>query len=188
MIDPQVREIPVELQLPTREIGPREEPERYLTTFIVNDGFMSPEEHEEELRKAAQACNQYAWNREAREEAEGTIKSSSEAWQNGRQKSKVEASKTIHRFLMVHLQRELHPSEAHMSQPVLKKVLPATGRARPATFYSGDEPPRIGSAPVQPPPPPKPTSTWDVQPQGVFHLPAATPHDSMPSKASSRSG
>ena len=70
MIDPQAREWPLELQLPTREIGPRPEPEVYPTRFIVNDGQCqwTPEEHDEELRKAAQAVNLYAWNREAREE------------------------------------------------------------------------------------------------------------------------
>ena len=36
MIDPRVEEWSIELQLPTREIGPREEPERYPTRFIVN--------------------------------------------------------------------------------------------------------------------------------------------------------
>ena len=70
MIDPQVREWPLELQLPTREVGPREEPKKYPTRYIVNDGQWNPEEHEEELRKAAQAGKFYAWNREAREEAE----------------------------------------------------------------------------------------------------------------------
>ena len=42
MIDPQAREWPVELQLPTREIGPREEPERYPTRLIVNEGQWTP--------------------------------------------------------------------------------------------------------------------------------------------------
>ena len=40
---------------------------------------------------------------------------------------------------------------------------------------SGDEPPRIGTTPVQPPPPPKPVNPWDVQPQGIFHPLTATP-------------
>ena len=70
MIGPQVREWPLELQLPTREIGPREEPERHPTRFIVNDGQWTPAEHEEELHKASQAWHPHAWNREAREEAE----------------------------------------------------------------------------------------------------------------------
>ena len=46
MIDLQARERAVEFQLPTREIGPREEPERYPTRFIVNDGQWTPEEHD----------------------------------------------------------------------------------------------------------------------------------------------
>ena len=37
MLDSQVREWPMGLQLPTDEIGPREEPERYPARFIVND-------------------------------------------------------------------------------------------------------------------------------------------------------
>ena len=43
----------MELQLPTGEIGPREEPERYAARFIVNEGQWTPAEHEEVLRKAA---------------------------------------------------------------------------------------------------------------------------------------
>ena len=68
------------------------------------------------------------------------------------------------------------PSKAPVSQPILpKKAPPTTGRGRQTGFYSDDEPPRIGSAPVQPPPPPRPLSTWDAQPQGIFHLRTATP-------------
>ena len=70
MIDPRVQEWPVGLQLRTREIGPREEPERYPTRLIVNDGQWTEEEHEEQLYKASQAGNYKEWNREAREEAE----------------------------------------------------------------------------------------------------------------------
>ena len=64
MLDSQVREWPMELQRPTREIGPRED----STRFIVN-GQWTPEEYEEELRKASQAWNQYEWDRRAREAA-----------------------------------------------------------------------------------------------------------------------
>ena len=84
--------------------------------------------------------------------------------------------------------RQNDPSRAPTSQPILKKAPPTTGRSRPAAFYSGDEPPRIGSAPVQPPPPPRPVSTWDVQPQGIFHPPTATHHDSRPSTSSTDRG
>ena len=61
-VDPQVQEWAVELQLPTREIGPREEPERHPTRFIVNDGQWTPAEHEEQQYKAAQAGNYKTWN------------------------------------------------------------------------------------------------------------------------------
>ena len=68
--DPEVQEWAVDLQLPTREYGPREEPEQYATRFIVNEGQWTPEEHEQVLRKASQAVNAKYWNREAREAAE----------------------------------------------------------------------------------------------------------------------
>ena len=69
MIDSQVREFPVELQLPTGEIGPRGEPGRFATRFILNDGRWTPEEHEALLRKATQGISQRDWNREVREAA-----------------------------------------------------------------------------------------------------------------------
>ena len=189
IIDPQVREWPVELQLPTREIGPRPEPEVYPIRYIVNDGGWTPEEHVEVLRKAAQAGSYCAWNREAHEEAERQnqeyVRSMNEwkaevesrgfkdhpAVPHGpppKGTSSMRALQNVHDAL-----RQNYPSKAPASQPILaKKAPPTTGRGRPAGFYSGDEPPRIGSAPVQPPPPPKP---WEVQPQGMFHPPSATP-------------
>ena len=69
-VDTQVREWPVELQVPTREIGPRPEPEVYPIRHLMNDGQWTPEEHAAHLHKAVQAGNFYARNREAREEAE----------------------------------------------------------------------------------------------------------------------
>ena len=68
-------------QLPTREIGPQEEPERYPTRCIVNDGQWTP------------------------------AKSSVTAWKNGKHRLKAEASRTIQLFHMVHLRRKLHPCE-----------------------------------------------------------------------------
>ena len=49
---------------PTREIGPREEPEEFPTRFILNDGRWSEAEHEALLRKAVQAWNYRDMNRE----------------------------------------------------------------------------------------------------------------------------
>ena len=72
--------------------------------------------------------------------------------------------------------RQSDPFKVPASQQVLpNKTPPTLNKPRPAAFYSGDEPPRIGSAAVQPPPPPKPSSMWEVQPQGMFHPPTATP-------------
>ena len=74
-VDTQMREWPVELQLPTREIGPRPQPEVYPTRLIVNDGQWTPEEHVEELRKAAQAGNYYAWIEKLEKKLKGRIES-----------------------------------------------------------------------------------------------------------------
>ena len=46
-----------ELQLPSLEYGPRPEPERFATRYILNDGSMPQEEYEELMRKAAQPFN-----------------------------------------------------------------------------------------------------------------------------------
>ena len=46
-----------ELQLPSLEYGPRPEPERFATPFVLNDGTLPQEEYEELARKAAQAFN-----------------------------------------------------------------------------------------------------------------------------------
>ena len=163
---------------------------RYPTRFIVNDCGWAQEEHEEALPKAAQACNYRDWNRE-RHEAELREKEeherSMEEWQAQverqgferhpcvpcgpppKETSSMRVLPNVHEAL-----RQNDPSMAPGSQPVLKKAPPSAGRRRPKAFYSEGEPPRIGSAPAQPLPPPR-TSTWDGQPQGVFHSLTATP-------------
>ena len=57
------------------------------------------------------------------------------------------------------------PRVTSFSQPVVKKAPPTLDRARPAAFYSGTDPPRIGSG-VQPPPPaaPRPAVVPSVEP------------------------
>ena len=195
----------MELQIPTRgrEIGPREEPERYPTRFIVNDGQWTPEEHEEQLCTKQLKHGNYdmTWNPEAREEAERhsqEFQRGMAAWKREvesrgfkdhpsvpygpppKRISSMRALPEVHDAL-----RQNDPSKAPASQPILpKKAPPTTGRTRPAAFYSGDEPPRIGSAPVQPPPPPRPASTWDVQAQGTFPSTGSYSHDSRPSTSS----
>ena len=152
MVDSQVRECPVELQHPTGEIGPREEPERFATRFILNDGRWTPEEHEALLRKASQAWNQHDWNREAREAAlreKEAHDRSVEAWkvqveaQNlfehasipfgppPKETSSMRALPNVHDAL-----RQNDFSRAPGSTPVLKKPPPTTGRPMPAGFLS----------------------------------------------------
>ena len=55
-----------ELQLPSLEYGPRPEPERFATRYILNDGSMPQEEYEELMRKAAQSFNNRDMERERR--------------------------------------------------------------------------------------------------------------------------
>ena len=63
-VDPPVQEWPAEVQLPTREYGPRQEPEVYPTPFVMNDGQWTQQEHEAHLHKAAHATLVHVWNRE----------------------------------------------------------------------------------------------------------------------------
>ena len=77
---PRVSEVPVqrwahELQLATLEYGPREEPERFASRYILNDGTMTQEAHDALLRKAAQAFN----NRDVDWEIEAAIQREKEA-------------------------------------------------------------------------------------------------------------
>ena len=81
--------------------------------------------------------------------------------------SSMRALPNVHEAL-----RQNDPSMATGSQPVLKKAPPSTGRPMPKGFYSDKEPPRIGSAPLQPPPPLQPRP-WEAQPQRVS-LPRVT--------------
>ena len=59
---PRTRTVPFyveELRLPTREIGPQDEPEKLVTRWLVNDGSYTDEEFDALLRKARQAFNNY---------------------------------------------------------------------------------------------------------------------------------
>ena len=184
-------EVPVqrwaeELQLPTGQIGPREEPERYATRFVVNGGQWTPSEHEAELRKAAQAWNYRDWNRERREaelrekeahdrsiqEWEAQVKSqgfvdhpSIPRGPPPKETSSLRVLPNVHAAL-----RQNDPSMAPGSQPVLKKA-PHRGRKLSTLIVNLQ---RIGTAPVQPLPPPK-SCPWEAQPQGVSLPLAVTP-------------
>ena len=154
---PRVTEVPVqrwpeELQLPTGMTGPREEPEKFPTRFVINGCGWTQEEHEGMLRKAAQAWNNRDWNRE-RGEAELREKEEHERsiqeWQ-AQVKSRgfvdhpsipsgpppketlsMRVLPNVHEAL-----RQNDPSMATGSQPVLKKAPPSAGRPRPKAFYS----------------------------------------------------
>ena len=52
--------------------------------------------------------------------------------------------------------RQNDPKMASFSQPAVKKAPPTSGRPMPSVFRSDAEPPRIGTSPVQPPPPAAP--------------------------------
>ena len=176
-VDPQIQEWPVELQLATRKYGPRPEPEVYPCRYVMNDGQWTEAEHAAHLHKAAQATHDYAWNREARAEAERHNREFAQSMADWRTRVEGAGFKThpavphgpptksvsfMRGLPEVHDALRLHdPSKVPASQPILsKKAPPTTGRGRPAGFYSDTEPPRIGSEQVQPAPPPKlPRST-----------------------------
>ena len=174
---PRTIEVPVqrcveELRLPTREIGPREEPERFVTRWMVNDGRWTAEEFDAWLRKARQAFNNQDMERDIEDavqrEKEGHERSIKE-WEARIAAQELKDHADIPRgppppagtssmrvLPDVHAAlRQNDPSMATHSQPVLKKAPPSMGRPMPKGFYSDKEPPRIGT-PVQPPPPTKP--------------------------------
>ena len=175
--DPAVREWAVDLQLPTREYDPQEEPERYATRFVVNEGQWAPEEHEQVLRKACQAINAQYWNREARLEAERANREYAQSMADWRTRadamglkahpaapqgpppkgvSSMQVLPNVHEALRQHDPT----SKAPASQPSLpKKAPPTTGKGMPAGFYRVEEPPRIGSGRVHQAPPKLPGST-----------------------------
>ena len=166
---PRVIEVPVqgyveELRLPTREYGPQEEPERFVTRWVSRDGY-TKEEWDEYFRKHRQAWSNHDMERE-RQQAEAA---EYEAHQRSIQEwearvrasdfhnpsipcgptpagtSSMRALPEVHEVL-----RQSDPRMVSHSQPVVKKAPPTLGRPRPSGFYSDAEPPRIG-APVQPP-------------------------------------
>ena len=171
-VDPEAREWPVQLQpIQGRVCGPQEEPERYPTRFIMNDGQWTPEEHEAQLRQATQATNAHLWSCEAREAAERANRLVK--WKNGEPVSKQQGSRRIQQCLKVHLQKAFPQHEFfQMSMKLFVRMIqrrklrlrslrfqrkppPTTGKGIPAGFYRVEEPPRIGSEQIQPESPPK---------------------------------
>ena len=162
----------------------------FPTRWILNDGRWSAEEHEELVRKAAQAWKYRDWNRELEDEVRREKEAherSIRAWEakialqqlpdhadipHGpppKETSSTRALPDVHAAL-----RQNDPSMVTGSQPVLKKAPRSAGRPMPKGFYSDKEPPRIGTSPVQPTPPSTPRP-WEVQQQEVSLLQASTP-------------
>ena len=200
MIAPQAEEWAVELQLPTKEILVHG---RNLKGMLQGSSSMMVNGHQKNMKGSYTKHLKLGTTSNGIEklvkQPKGNTKSSIAAWKNGKHRSKVEASKTIQLFHMVHLRRRLHPCELFQKFTMLsggmilprlqgrsrslRKPLQQQVEGRPAAFYSGDEPPRIGTAPAQPPPPPKPMNSWDVQATKIFH-----PHDSLASTSSTYRG
>ena len=164
-----------------QSIGPREEPEG-VPGWTGNDS-----EHEEMLRKAAQGWNYRDWNRERREaelrekeEHERSI----EEWQAQvesqgfhpcvpcgpppKETSSMRVLPNVHEAL-----RQNDPSMAPGSQPVLKKAPPSLHLQGLVTETQHSSL-MVNLQGLVPPQSPRP-STWDGQPQGVFHSSTPTP-------------
>ena len=163
---PRAMEVPVqrwvqELQLPTIEHGPREEPERFVSRYIPNDGSLTRQAYDALLRRAAQTFN----NQDMEREIEDAVQREQEAHDRSVKEweariaaqelkdhhdiplgpapsgtSSMRALPNVHDAL-----RQNDPSKATHSQPVVKKAPPSMGRPMPAGFYSDKEPPRIGT-------------------------------------------
>ena len=168
----QIHEVPVrrhyveELQLPSLEYGPRPEPERFASRFILNDGTTSQNAYDELTRKAAQSFN----NRDMEIERQQAEAAEHEAHQRSIQEWDAqirarnldndalpsgptpEGPSSMRVLPNVHAALRQNDPKASFSQPVVKKAPPTLGRPRPSAFYSEAEPPRIGA--VLPPPPP----------------------------------
>ena len=127
---PRVSEVPVqrwaqELQLPTLEHGPREEPERFATRYILNDGTMTQEAHDALLRKAAQAFN----NRDMDREIEAAIQREKEAHERSIKEWEARIAaprfRIIRLFHVVHPQQELHLCvHFRMSMQLFVRMIP----------------------------------------------------------------
>ena len=106
-VDPEAREWPVQLQLPSGEYGPQEEAERYPTRYIMNDGQWTPEEPEEQLRRAAQPLTLiYGIVKPVKQLSEPVV-TMLVKWKIGEPVSKQQGSGRIQQCLKAHLQKVL---------------------------------------------------------------------------------
>ena len=128
---PRVMEVPSpryveELRLPTREYGPHEEPERFVTKWVARDGY-TQEEWEAYFRKHRQAWSNQEW--EARVQASELHYPSIPRGPTPAGTSSMRALPDVHEAL-----RQNDPKMASHSQPVVKKAPPSIGRPRPSVF------------------------------------------------------
>ena len=178
---PRVIEVPV----PSREYGPHEEPERFVTKWVSRDGY-TQEEWDVYFRKHRQAWSNHDMEKERRKAEAAEYEAhqrSIQEWEARVKASELDnpaipcgptpaGTSSMRALPDVHAAlRQNDPKMASYSQPVVKKAPPTLGRPRPSAFYSDAEPPRIG-APVPPPPPAAPRP---AESQGSDLLLAATP-------------
>ena len=111
---PRVMEVPVlrwapELQLPTLEQGPREEPERFATRYILNDGTMRRMMHccakqpRHSTTKTCKGSSMMLW--------QGSKQHMNEVSESGKQEMQPRNSGIIRIFHMVHRRQELRLCE-----------------------------------------------------------------------------
>ena len=110
----------------------------------------------ERERRRAEAAEYQAHQRsiqewEAQIEARGLDNAAIPCGPTPARTSSVRVLPNVHAAL-----RQNDPKMASFSQPAVKKAPPTSGRPMPSVFRSDAEPPRIGTSPVQPPPPAAP--------------------------------
>ena len=146
---PRVIEVPVqgyieELRLPTREYGPHEEPEKFVTRWISRDGY-TQEEWEAYFHKHREAWSNHDMEKERRQaeaaEYEAHQRSIKE-WEARAQASELHypfipcgptpaGTSSIRALPDVHeALRQNDPRMVSHSQPVVKKAPPSTGRPK----------------------------------------------------------
>ena len=108
MLDSQVREWPVELQLPRGEIGPREEPERFATRFILNDGRWTQQSMKNCCTKQRRDAITEIGIEKFVKQPFGRKKSTIAVWKNGKRKSKVGIFQATQTFHSDHLRKQHH--------------------------------------------------------------------------------
>ena len=106
MMEAPVREWPVELQLPTGQIGPQEEPERFASRYIVTAHGLQQNMKNCCVKQHRDAVTMIGIERVVKQNY-GRKKSMNEAFGNGKPRSRAKNLGTIPLFQLVRLQRKL---------------------------------------------------------------------------------